>query len=417
MNASSGESPSTMTSSPVAQHDGVCNRPVILAFSRAYLPGFRSGGPIRTLSNMVEQLGRELDFRVVTFDRDSGESAPYDGIDLDGWNTIGNAQVRYLSAKGISMGLLDGIIRGVAPDFIYLNSFFDPAFTQRVLLLKRLGRLKGHPVLLAPRGEFSSDALNLKSRKKRAYMRASRALGIYRGLTWQASSDMEKLDILRSLDFVPPETIKVARNIASVPDIETGHCRRRVAGAPLRICFLARVVPMKNLDFALNTLCGVNRKVLFTIYGPLEDRPYWNACEKIMSRLPVGVEVEYGGIIPNDQVRNVLAGHDLFFLPTRGENYGHVIHEALSAGLPVLISDRTPWDGLQAHGVGWALSLDSPERFACIIESVSDWSADDFTMTQERAISYAAQRANDKVVIDANRGLFGLSANRTRMPV
>ena len=34
--------------------------------------------------------------------------------------------------------------------------------------------------------------------------------------------------------------------------------------------------------------------------------------------------------------------YDLLFLPTKGENFGHVILESMSAGTPVLISDTTP---------------------------------------------------------------------------
>ena len=55
-----------------------------------------------------------------------------------------------------------------------------------------------------------------------------------------------------------------------------------------------------------------------------------------------------------------MAANDLFFLPTRGENFGHVIAEALSVGTPVLISDQTPWRKLAAVGLGHDLPLAVP---------------------------------------------------------
>ena len=81
--------------------------------------------------------------------------------------------------------------------------------------------------------------------------------------------------------------------------------------------------------------------------------------------------VKYHGVIKHEEVARELAGHDLFFLPTWGENFGHVIHEALAAGLPVLISDKTPWRNLEDQGVGWDLPLDAPEKFRRVIEDQS----------------------------------------------
>ena len=47
-------------------------RPIILSFAGHYLPGYKAGGPIRSIANMVDQLGDEFDFRIVAGDRDLG---------------------------------------------------------------------------------------------------------------------------------------------------------------------------------------------------------------------------------------------------------------------------------------------------------------------------------------------------------
>ena len=62
---------------------------------------------------------------------------------------------------------------------------------------------------------------------------------------------------------------------------------------------------------------------------------------------------------------------DLFLLPTRGENFGHAIFDALEVGLPVLISDQTPWRELEQIGAGWSLSLADPDRFAAAIDRMA----------------------------------------------
>src|SRR5215813_4412202 len=60
----------------------------VLVFADYYLPGFKAGGPIRTLANIMEQLGDEFEFRIVTRDRDYGDRSPYPGILTNCWQAI-----------------------------------------------------------------------------------------------------------------------------------------------------------------------------------------------------------------------------------------------------------------------------------------------------------------------------------------
>ena len=393
-------------------HEGMSSRPVVLAFTRSYLPGYQAGGPIRTLSNMVDRLGEDLDFRIVTQDRDMNDHVAYPGIDATGWNPRGHSHVRYLSRQQITLRSLARIIREVAPDVVYLNSFFDPLFTQRVLLLRRLGRLANIPVVLAPRGEFSEGAIALKGWKKNQFLRLSRWLGLYDGLTWQASSDLEKQDILRRLPQVDSSSVKLALDLAAAGGAVVEVTCARKAGEPLRICFLSRISPKKNLDFALTALGHTRADVVLTIHGPREDRAYWGQCEAVRKTLPGNVQVVYAGEVEHQDVARALSSHDLFFFPTRGENYGHVIQEALAAGLPVLISDQTPWRDLEQHGVGWALPLDDPSAFALIIDTVAAWPAEQAQAIREKAIAYARDKANDTEVVRANLELFRTARER-----
>lgn len=378
----------------------------VLAFNRHFLPGFRAGGPIRTLINMTDRLGDYFTFLIVTQDRDLGDSERYPNIHTESWNTVRKAQVRYLPTHAVTLGALQRLIQEAAPHVIYLNSFFDPLFTQRILWLKWLGRLTHVSVVLAPRGELSLGALTIKSTRKKIYLCFTRMFGLHRGLVWQASSELEGADIRRSLPFVPKSTIKVARNLAPVACTAAATTRIHQLSEPLRVCFLSRIVPKKNLDFALSCLRTVEAEVRFTIFGPREDAKYWALCEEIMTSLPINVTVCYAGEIANHRVQCVLAQQDLFFFPTRGENYGHVIHEALAAGLPVLISDTTPWDGVVGRGVGWVLPLAEKEAYARIIDNVATWTPAKFEAVRYTAADYAAECAEDYDVLKANERLF-----------
>ena len=62
--------------------------------------------------------------------------------------------------------------------------------------------------------------------------------------------------------------------------------------------------------------------------------------------------------------------YDLLFMPSQGENFGHTMAEALACGLPMLISDRTPWKGLEAAHAGWDVSLDDRTAFAKALQTM-----------------------------------------------
>ena len=77
-------------------------------------------------------------------------------------------------------------------------------------------------------------------------------------------------------------------------------------------------------------------------------------ADELSSCWGTNIRVEFKGPIPYTQVFGTLQQYHLFVLPTLGENYGHVIYEALSAGEPVPISDQTPWrkSGKRKSGLG-----------------------------------------------------------------
>lgn len=379
---------------------------IILTFNKFYLPGYRAGGPIRTLANMVDRLSDDFTFRIVTLDRDAGEAVPYPGVVRDEWSTVGKAQVMYLDPAAVTLRRLVALVAATAPAAVYLNSFFDPTFTQRILWARLLGRLGRMPVILAPRGEFSEGALQLKKAKKMFFLNLSTLAGLYSDLVWQASSELERADILRHLRFVETADIRIAMDLAPLEKPATGAWIPRQDGEPLRVCFLSRISPMKNLDFALRVLAAVRAPVVFTVYGPKEVPAYWVECEGLITRLPLNVKVVYGGVVHPHDVQRTMAGHDLFFFPTRGENYGHVIHEALSAGLPVLISDQTPWSEVVERGVGWTFSLDNAGDFGRVVDEVATWNTERLARIRMCAADFGREKVLNTAVLLANRAVF-----------
>ncbi len=389
----------------MAEMDIEMKKPVVLTLVAHYLPGYKSGGPIRTIANLADRLGDEVDFKIIAQDRDVYGSQPYKDIVANQWNKVGKAEVFYCAPSRMSLLSLRRILSATAYDVLYLNSFFDRVFTIKPLLLRRLNMIPACPVVIAPRGEFSRGAVEIKAWKKKPYFSCVKAMGLYRDLVWQASSVYEAADIKAMMGAVA-ERIVVAIDLAPMPGKLPEPCWKAKSSECLRIVFLSRISPMKNLDYALNVLKNVNARVCCDIYGTMEDRFFWEACQNIIDTMPGNVAVEYKGDVPHEDVRDILPQYDLFFLPTRGENYGHVIHEALLSGLPVLISDQTPWRDLPEKKAGWDLPLDDPMAFARWIEEVAAMDAEKHRQMRVCARQYGQQSQNDEAALLANRRLF-----------
>lgn len=405
-------------------------RPIILTFAGSYLPGFKAGGPIRSLANMVDGLSDELDFRIVAADRDLGDATAYPGVRVNHWNTVGRAQVFYRSPGAAGWRALVENLRDSDYDLIYLNSFFSTDASLRPLFYRQLGKLKKKPVLLAPRGEFSQGALALKSAKKSLFIRLARSLSCYRNVSFQASSEHEAADIRCALGSASSAMagIHVASDLRSSEGSSNSDAGAGIyiasnltspgsgpVPAPtesdtsrLKAVFLSRISPMKNLDAAISVLSKVECPLHFDIYGPVEDYRYWNRCLTSIAQLPEHVKVEYKDKIQPANVPAVLSSYDFFFLPTRGENYGHVIREALSAGLPVLISDQTPWRNLSSKSAGADLPLADLDAFAAWIEDFSRLSP-----AVRQMMRVAARQLGD----DPEKAAHDLESNRAMFHV
>lgn len=392
-------------------------RPVVLVLTGHYLPGYKAGGPIRTIRNLVSGLGDEFDFRVVTSDHDFGQREPYTGVTSNAWRDVDKAQVFYADVRGRRARRLAATINEASPDVVYVNSFFSPRFSIAPLTLRRMGLAASRAAwIVAPRGEFAPEALAIKPLKKRVYMTAARAFGLHRRVVWQASSEHEAADIQREAG-VSRDKIVVARNLTAPVDIDLPLAAKPIDPSRLSVCFLARVCAMKNLAFAIETLARCSCRVALHVYGPVEDEAYAEKCRGLVPSTGSLLTVTWHGEVPHEQVRSVLASHDVFFLPTLGENFGHGIFESLAAGVPVLLSDRTPWRDLGTDGVGWVLPLDEHKPFVDAIESLAALTPEDRLGMRRRAHAYAARAAATPEAREANRQLFYIAierANRVR---
>ncbi len=353
-----------------------------------YLPGYKAGGPIKTLATMVEHL-KEIEFQIITRDRDLNDKAAYAGVPVNQWSLYRGVRIFYASPKTISFFGLRHLIKNTPHDAIYLNSFFSPAMTFLPIAILLLSGIKTPKIVLAPRGEFSCGALSIKPFKKKIYIILYKFFKRFIPITFQASSEIESADISTALGdshiIIAPDLLpKISES--NIPHINRGL---NDVSKILKIIYLSRVTPIKKLDFVLKILSKVTFDVQFNIYGPIEDLNYWKVCQKRIDNMSSNVKVSYQGGVNQEDVAAIFSKHDIFILPTLGENFGHVIFESLSSGTCVLLSPNTPWLPDENQEAIKILSLKSIDDW---VDIVNKWAKfDDKTKLKHRqaALAYA----------------------------
>jgi glycosyltransferase involved in cell wall biosynthesis len=386
-------------------------KPVVLVLIDWYLPGYKAGGSVTAVSNLIELVGDEFEFRVFTRDRDRTDQHPYSNLELNRWTNLGKAQVFY--ASEISLPGLRHCVQEVSPDVIYLNSFFS-RLTIGILLLRLLGLLPHAGVVVAPRGEFSPGALALKRWRKLCYRTAAFAAGLYRGVLWQASSQMEEGQI-RAVAARSGSSgdIQLASDIPT-PGFFRPRAGRRPAKIPgaLQLIFLSRISRKKNLLFALLLLAATQGEIQLDIYGPIDDPAYWKACAKQISRLPNSIHVRYQGAVAPDRVLDVFTKYHFQLLPTLGENFGYTILEGFAAGCPVVLSDLTPWREATDGGAGWSLPLEDRELWQQVLQQCVDMDQAAYLEFSQNARHFVEAWAKSHNQKDETVHLFNLALER-----
>lgn len=376
-----------------------------------FLPGYKSGGPLSSIVNMINNLSNDFDFKVLTMDRDMGEDLPYPNIEPEKWIEKENYCVLYVPSNSKTVRNLIKHINRTEGDIVYLNGLFDPIFTISILAARKLGILKKKKVIVAVRGEVFDVSLNFKKTKKMVFLKLAKLFGLYRDIFWHASTIEEKNAVIEKLD-IDPDKVYVAINLPErikTIDIDTEIIKFAPAnGADLNIVFLSRISKDKNVPYTFDILKNIKSHVNFDIYGPIEDQYIWDICLEKMKDLPGNIKVNYKGSVDKKNVKDILAQYDVFFLPTFSENYGHAIVEALTVGTKVLISNMTPWRDLQNDKFGWDLSLNSPNDFINAINEELSVSPTDRLTNRKRIKSLFRERLTDPSVINSTKELFNL---------
>ena len=375
----------------------------LLIVTPGYLPAKNYGGPVVSILNLVENFKNEYDIYIITSNHDlkSEEQLFSDNCEMKDMNGV---KVLYLNDVQMNVKFIEKYFSKIIPDVVYINAIFHYRLTLSTLILCRKYKVKK---ILALRGGLCDNAIQFGKTKKKCYLAFLKYSGFLSNTYFQSTSKEETIAVQRLLS-------RDAKKIYEIPNLpapfQTQMRSEKKKQNYLEMVFMSRIHPIKNLEYAIDVLSKVdkNLRVSFDIYGPIEDKAYWNKCQMKIDGLSPNIKVNYSGYLEHAQIPEVLKNYHLFILPTLSENYGHAIIEALESGCLTLISDNTPWNDIGEYQVGRAINLNEPEEFTNYIEKVARFDEAEFNSFTENIGSYLEEKLQIETVKSTYRKMFNL---------
>lgn len=348
----------------------------ILILTDWYLPGYKAGGPITSVFNMLKCIASQADFFVLTRNTDWHDDVPYD-LEPDVWlENEDGYRVKYMSKPGITHVMAE--IRSQTFDVVYFNGIYSPLFNS-IPLLRFLSARRRPELIVAPRGMLNANAIALKSIRKIILLSIMQSCGIARKVRFHSTGPLET-EAIRNV--FPNAVVHEIANIPAVSDI--------LVGSKKSIGFLsvARISPVKNTLLLLRTFHSAGSLDL-TLVGTTDDAAYLQDCLETIDANP---EFHCLGGKDHAAIIEYYRKSRFFVSMTTGENFGHAIIEALAHGCPAIISDRTPWNDLEAFGAGFVVPLSDGERWEEVLRRAAEMDNQEYHRMSTRAIEYVKRK-------------------------
>lgn len=374
------------------------NKTKVLVFIDWFYPAFKAGGPIKSIFNITQSLKGKLDILIITSNCDVDGTILNVGVNkLINRNTY---EIIYLDSNHQNAAQYKKLINHFNPKIVYLNSLFSVKFTLLPYFLTK--NSKSIECILAPRGMLGKGALSIKPFKKKLFIWVTRNFLFKKQLVWHASTENELREI--EVNYGLKYKIRIAQNISGAINERSRNSIIKEKGQ-LKLVFLSRISSKKNLIFLLNIISKLKdlKGIKLSIYGPVENDLDWSAHLDIINN---DERIEYKGLVAPDQIASTLQDNHLYVLPSLNENYGHSIVESILSGVPILISDQTPWRELAQEDIGYDISLNDISKWKAVIQFYYKMDNESYKKSITSCYVYAKRNIVNEKIMDANISLF-----------
>lgn len=326
-----------------------------------------AGGPSRSITQLADSLVKKEQLDVTIFSQKlSFEKAIYSSD-----KRVKHIELETNSKLSMSLAITPfykfyKLIKNDKPSLIHIHGVWSLLNHWAILI----ARFYNIPYFVHTRGMFLPNALKLKIFRKKIAMFFYQRIDLNHAKAIITTSYAER-DSLRALGFIKP--------IAIIPNgIELKNDKNLYyAGNALKkksnrtILFLSRIHPIKGLLELIEAWAKIQTQGwTLKIAGPDTDNHLREVCS-LIDKLDASNSVEFIGEVYDDEKDATFKEADLFILPTRSENFGVVIIEALSYGIPVITTHNAPWSDLEKYNCGWWVEGSSVSLSKAIKHAIS----------------------------------------------
>ncbi len=334
------------------------------------------GGPARSVPMLVKGLAQEnVDITLMTIRSDNMNVHALEGT---------NAKFKVFE-KGFSSKDLEDYVLSEKFDIIHLQSIWNPEYHQ----LSKIAQKLHIPYLVSPRGMLEPWSLSQSKWKKKLAMMLYQKKDLQDASCIFTTAEMEA-EHVRNLGVNVPMSV--------IPNgIETdGYaCRTSIDGVKKQILFLSRIHEKKGIELLIDAFKMIRDESLdfkdwsVVIVGNGEDE-YIDSLKKKVDGLGMQDCVKILPPVFGEAKTKLYQESSLFCLPSYSENFGMVIAEAMSCGVPAITTNGTPWQLLNGDCSTMGASLDilgnEKKTGWCI-----DLNVDNLTKALREAMSMSAE--------------------------
>ncbi|HHM20805.1 MAG TPA: glycosyltransferase [Bacteroidetes bacterium] len=335
----------------------------ILHIIPTYKPAYVYGGPVFSTSLICENLAREGHEVLMLTTRANGKTdldVPANELQIvDGVPTI--YFHRWTKDHShFSPRLLWYVFKNCKKyDAVHIHSWWNLPVMFSVLICW----LRGVRPVLSPRGMLSDFTFSENHSSAKAIFHKTAGLFLLKKTRLHLTSVSEQKECahIGTESFVLPNYIE----LSPIIDFDKKGGREPV----LRLLFLSRVHPKKNLEALLEALTKINFDFSLKIAGPGEN-DYIAGLKRLARKLGLESRIEWLGVLAGEEKFSAYAAADLFVLPSHNENFANVVIESLSAGTPVLVSEEVGLsEYVREKGLGWVCGKEA-ENIAAALDKI-----------------------------------------------
>jgi glycosyltransferase involved in cell wall biosynthesis len=223
-------------------------------------------------------------------------------------------------------------------------------WTASNMQMSRAARKRGVPYVVSLHGLLNDWSMSRGWLKKRLFLAAGGKRYLRAARAIHCTAEAEQRQAARWLGDVPAVVLPYLVDLAPYARLQ----RPVTTGGEPSLLFLSRLHEQKGVDVLLDAAALLkNRGVRFTlsIAGTALDDGYRQMLQDRAAGHGLGESVRFLGLVTGPAKLSLLQSADLFVLPTRHENFGLALIEAMACGTPVLTTCGTNiWQEIEAAG-------------------------------------------------------------------